>query len=69
MFTWPDGDRFQGSYLRDKMHGEGTYHFRDGTRSVCLCVWLPPHQPCSGVFLVIDGQCVWLWLQIRGRVG
>ena len=31
-FTWPDGGKYEGDWLKGKMHGKGTYVESDGSR-------------------------------------
>ena len=33
-FTWPDGGRYAGEWLGDKMHGKGKFVEVDGSRCV-----------------------------------
>ena len=30
VYTWKDGRRYDGEYLKDKKHGWGTYTWEDG---------------------------------------
>ena len=36
-FTWPDGGRYAGEWLGEKMHGKGKFVEVDGSRWVCAC--------------------------------
>jgi hypothetical protein len=41
-FTWPDGGRYAGEWLGDKMHGKGKFVETDGSRCVVdFCARLP----------------------------
>jgi hypothetical protein len=32
VYSWKDGRRYEGQYLKDKKHGFGIYHWADGRR-------------------------------------
>jgi hypothetical protein len=34
VFTWPDGRRYEGSYVQDKKQGHGTFEWPDGKKYV-----------------------------------
>ncbi len=34
VFTWPNGDRYEGQYKDGRMHGTGTYNYADGKKYI-----------------------------------
>ena len=32
IFTWPEGNKYEGEYLNDKRHGYGIYTWPDGKK-------------------------------------
>jgi len=32
VYTWKDGRKFEGQYMRDKKHGKGIYTWADGRK-------------------------------------
>jgi len=32
--TWPDGDRYEGSFKNDNFHGHGSYEYADGSKFI-----------------------------------
>lgn len=53
VYTWPDGRKYEGQYLKDKKHGEGKYTWEDG--KFYKGSWLDGKQHGEGVYTTIDG--------------
>ena len=83
VYTWPDGRKYDGDYVDNKMHGKGVYTWPDGAKydgdfvddkihGKGVYTW-PNGRKYDGDY--VDGQDAWQrrvylagWSQIRRRL-